>query len=847
MNPLPTTLLTRRALLALGLVVSLLLGSVGVRTAHAEDDEEVHSLVSDRVLTLMGLEPAHTVVLGARLPGRPGDLFHGLGAGALRERAQDILEQNREDFVARSDLDRKASSVALVVALDGGGDGLWDRPFGIDWLTLEDVNLVFAFTKGQRTSDINPTISTLMSDPRGGTFITKDSAEMAVGLAATMYVHETRVTVAVSLSRDVDVKASLMGQVKKLRAKRKAKREAEAVGVTNTTTSHAGLDDPYEDSPEPPATNATSSHAGLDDTDDSEPESVTDAPASTPETKAKPKTDVDLSIAMLVDELDLDAMRALADRMGIEGPFDQLRSNRPFALREVLVALELDARALVSGTNPVKGASLFGSIDLLDGRLEAFGLVSLRRIESKWVPMVAFRLSDIHLQEVAPELEGSLVGELRFPAVAFTYTWGKLSIRSTDLNPAEAAFYDEVAVPFGMEHEKSYTLSFREGMNVTGPLPVAILPEAIMTALGIVSEASTSGAPYIILEGSPGLGLGLDFGGFPRLADMALRATLPPISPEHAPAWLVRGELYIEVTGAPSITLGGALTLDLSGDEVEFFLEGSLARDGAGVSLALVGGIAGGQPWQSPFGIGWLTLNEVILKLAINVNGNLSLGFRADMVVGTRTIDVAALIAINVYSGVPSNFVLEGAAEKLALDDLALLQEAIARSRGRTAKLPIRSLPNVEIRNMYLRFAPKADADLGVEAGLGLAGALWIETSGGTMANVAAIDADVSPDGISLLGAVRGYSLGPITWTDAIVDMALLPGLARLRIEGEVRIAAVTRSLSVNLTPRGMLQDFLDAHGATLANVKDAVANSQPVLVGRRVIRSVRNKLRWGR
>ena len=69
-----------------------------------------------------------------------------LGAGALRDLATDIWAQNREDFVSTSDLERRASSYAVAVALDGvaSARGAGELgPGGVGALALIGLLLVF--------------------------------------------------------------------------------------------------------------------------------------------------------------------------------------------------------------------------------------------------------------------------------------------------------------------------------------------------------------------------------------------------------------------------------------------------------------------------------------------------------------------------------------------------------------------------------------------------------------------------------------------------------------------------------------------------------------------------------
>ena len=396
------------------------------------------------------------------------------------------------------------------------------------------------------------------------------------------------------------------------------------------------------------------------------------------------------------------------------------------------------------------------------------------------------------------------------------------------------------AAPESESETRSSTAATADAASVAGDRSATMTKSTAGTA----ADAADA-PPRVIVEGNPGIPFGLDFAGLPRLSDMSLRIELPELEPENAPAWFVSGKLAIEITGRPSIALVGEITADIDGDRLTFSLSGDLGRSAAGVEFSLSGGLVAEQPWVSPFGIEWLTLNRLMLTLSVKPAG-LGLGFRADVKIGARTVDVAVFVAMS-PAGVPTGFAFEGRTNKLSLDDLATLQVKMAKAAGRAGpRFPLGALPNVEVRDLYVKFAPTAVPSLDIDAGFALAGQVWVETDrSGTMTKVAEVDVSVGEGGITVYGSIPSLVLGPARIVNGIIDLELTLENQSLSLSGKAILFGITRTFSIEVTGSGMVADFIAEHGpavgAKVAAAKETAKKAVQKLRGR--ISSLRGRL----
>ncbi len=404
------------------------------------------------------------------------------------------------------------------------------------------------------------------------------------------------------------------------------------------------------------------------------------------------------------------------------------------------------------------------------------------------------------LTEAIPALSNPVLDNLDFSNVGFVVTNKEARFESSDLGPDTHEFYSKIYA------SDEYTLVLKPGINMIAVIPFDNLqPDdpliTLMDHLGMHSKG-------LMLQGSFGNVFGLlsgEAGGSSSLIkDIYLKAGLPPMQPPGAPKWFVSGELALEVTGAPSVGMLGAITVDINGDILTFFVQGKIARDGAGVAVAIVGGLEAEKPWKAPFGIGFLTLNKTVVKVSVNAYGNIGLGFAGDLVIGEKDIKTAVAVAINAYTGVPTNAIFDGESDEgLELYDIATLQNKMvaAASGGEPPMLPIDALPNIAIKKMGLKFAPKSDPDLGVEAGMAIKGDLWVGmTPGGEMSNIAGVDCAVGVEGIWMKGHLASFKVGPLTWEDALLDIQMIPGESHFVIVGEVDMLGSMKMVDISLS-----------------------------------------------
>ncbi|MBX2991253.1 MAG: hypothetical protein KF749_08795 [Bacteroidetes bacterium] len=320
---------------------------------------------------------------------------------------------------------------------------------------------------------------------------------------------------------------------------------------------------------------------------------------------------------------------------------------------------------------------------------------------------------------------------------------------SVELSDEEFEFY---SAAYGSD---DFMVVIKEGLNLIASIPGENLGSSgplapIMEKLGV--ERGT-----LLLQGSLGR----------RLQDIYLLAVFPSIEPPGAPEWFRSGEMAIELTGQPSIGLVGALTVAIEGDDVTFLLKTKASPSG----LILAGGMASTEGWQSPFGIEWLTLNRVMFLLGVTPAGSVQLGFNADMVIGTKDIDVAVLVAIS-PTGVPTNFMFDGESEAgFGLDDVMDLHAKIAAASGQQG-IPLDAIPPLGLKDAKLKFAPKDSPELGITRGMAIGGMLYLR-SGTSTKEIASALLDISLDGIIARGNIAPFTLGPVKLEQATMDLTL--------------------------------------------------------------------------
>jgi hypothetical protein len=466
-------------------------------------------------------------------------------------------------------------------------------------------------------------------------------------------------------------------------------------------------------------------------------------------------------------------------------------------------------------------------------------MISAIRAGSSNEIIAGFRLDEFGLADALPALEGTLIDEMdvRFPGANVVFASGDLAINADMLSDEALRFYrGSTAQEGGESADRDFDLDLRAGLNLVGSIR---LPEGEITSM-LSSIGLTPGGELPVTGTLPTNFLSGGVSGV--LSDLSLRVALPAMRPAGAPEWFVSGQLALEITGRPSVGLVGEMTVDLEGDVLTFFVAGTVARDGVGVALALTGGLSADEPWVSPFGLNWLAFNEARIKLSMNAAGNLGLGFAGDMVIGDKDIDTAVFVAVNMYTGVPTNFIFEGeSAAGVSLSDLVCLQYRMMTLTAPFApELPIDRLPDVALRNIHVKFAPKDDADLGVERGFIVQGECWARpTPFGQMTFIGRVHLSIDENGIVGSGETAAFDLGPIQMDEANASLELTLGRQELSVSGLARIGSRHVGGTVELTRDGLDGELL---GKALDHARAAVEAAREA--ARRVIAAL-TAVRW--
>jgi len=418
--------------------------------------------------------------------------------------------------------------------------------------------------------------------------------------------------------------------------------------------------------------------------------------------------------------------------------------------------------------------------------------------------ILGLKPDDWSLAKSIPQLAVPPIDGLTLSNVGLVITDQDIRASSAELHEQDYEFYREIY------QADDYELVLKPGINLIGAIPVDRLEPGhpllvIMDALGIekgvVLVQGTLGKSLTLI-GAPGAGAA------DVIKDLYLRAELPPMRPPGSPEWFRSGQLALELTGDPSLRLAGEMTIRIDDDDLLFFVATTVARTG----VSLSGGMRAVQPWVAPFGIEWLTLKQVILKIGITPTGSVALGFAGAAVIGEKDIDVAMALAVS-PAGVPTNFMMSGESEAgIALSDLAKVQAGMAAARDRAAGIagadpaavdpliPLDALPDIQLRSLGLQFAPKPDLELGIERGFKLKGRLWLPTAPGEMRDFAGVDAGVTEDGLWIKGDIGAFQVGPLIWDDAVLDLAATREEQHLIVKGQVQLGMSRQLVDLSIT-----------------------------------------------
>ena len=424
------------------------------------------------------------------------------------------------------------------------------------------------------------------------------------------------------------------------------------------------------------------------------------------------------------------------------------------------------------------------------GESELFGkpstsLFSFAHMDGRPQLTLGFQVPDLDFGDLVPGFDNPITEQLRLSLAALTITRGSGEVSSEDMTPEERDFYRPMAGG-GSSGNGQFNMDFLPGLNLTG-----LMPLDGSGALKDMVDMISPGASDLTLRGNlplPGFGGG-------GIRDLSLRAALPPMAPPGSPAWFVEGEVALQITGRPSVGLAGALTVDVEGDTLTFDIESNVAVVPAGVELSIAGGLAAARPWVGPLGVEWLTLNEIRLALGLNPV-SVRLGFLGDAVIGSQDIRLALGTRLNIYTGVPMGVLALGETEAgLTLSDLLEFHQQVAGDG--VARIPGDRLPDMALRDLGVRVATYTDFDLGVEAGIGLRGAFLIETTrNGSLTEFGRMELSVDRNGVIGSAQISDFSLGPVAFDEALLDLALTLESQHLVIQGG---ATIENTLSADI------------------------------------------------
>jgi hypothetical protein len=415
--------------------------------------------------------------------------------------------------------------------------------------------------------------------------------------------------------------------------------------------------------------------------------------------------------------------------------------------------------------------------------------------------ITGFQMDNWSLADALPELEGTFVSDFEFDTASLVFSKGEGTTSSEDMDPETKSFYGRVYESNGSPGT-SFSVPFYNGLGLIGAAPMENNP--LKSGLDSMGASSDS----LLMTGTvPGAILGLGGGTGGGLSGLSLVAGLPPLDLPNAPDWFISGQLGLQITAQPSVGFVGSITVNIEREVLTFNVSAEVQRVGTTVEFALTGGLASAEPWENPFDIEWLIFNNATVKVAVNALGGITLGFAGDMVIGEKDIDVA--VAVTLTGGVPTNFIFDGTSEEgVSMADLAALQQRMAKEDDPAAPLiPLSTMPNMEVRRIHLKFAPHDDDDLGVTAGFAIVGDLWIpsEANGPADRNFASIDLSAAKTGIIAQGHLGAFTLGPLTWNDAVCDIVLTLQQQNLFISGAVEAGSFFQGdLDVSITKTGL-------------------------------------------
>ncbi|MEO0493699.1 MAG: hypothetical protein AAF081_09805 [Actinomycetota bacterium] len=481
-------------------------------------------------------------------------------------------------------------------------------------------------------------------------------------------------------------------------------------------------------------------------------------------------TEVQMTAA--IDEVSSrDVVTLLADAAAIAAP-----SALPeIVLRDVLVDIRAGAQPTVA----------VGAAAEVAGE-PADVLFSVESPAGEPGVIVGVGLDELALGRAFPALGDSLVGDLAFPATTLVLSDLDGRFERSQLSGPAQRFFDG----------RADDLVLAPGLSVLSQLDLSETPvgdplDALGYDGGVFPLIGT--LPSSLLGGSGGSGDG-------GLADLALAVELPEIAPADAPDWFEGGRLSLVVSGQPSVGLEGEMTVRIDGESLTFVVGAELAKTPLGVELALFGALETERSWERPFGVSWLVVNDLAIELSVAPSGVVGLGFAGDVRIGTKDIDAALAVDLS-PAGVPINLIVSGAsAEGISTNDLLLVQQEMARAAGTPVTIDTSDYPGLDLRDIELRFAPQPSERLGIPAGFVVAGDVYAAIGGAAPTRFAFMDFRLTDDGLDAEGRLSAWELGPLEWSDIVLDLELSRDAQYFVLDGRVSALGLAVDADIDLS-----------------------------------------------
>ena len=452
--------------------------------------------------------------------------------------------------------------------------------------------------------------------------------------------------------------------------------------------------------------------------------------------------------------------------------------------------------------------------------------------------------ASLSLADLVPSTAGTFAGDLTLNDLAVVLSaGGGDAVARADLTPALQAFFDPI---YGTT---DYTVDLGTGVSLLSDIAVPAQLQTLVSALKGVS------VDRLILDGSVGIPWNGDTGGF------SLTASVPRIdAAPGAPDWFryasVAFEIKADTAGTIEASLAGELGVTITESsavtgqptkqtDLTFNVDATLSGGPAGVDFTLAGGLSADQPWEQPFGIQWLTINQLSIAVSFQAStSSAGLQLSGDVDLGTtpnqKQLAVTIGLALNVETGIPTNFTFAASStSNWGLQDLVSLYSLIDPAGGQVlAGIPDLQLRPVDANTpLSVKFALQNSPD--VSAGFALHGSLWVEMQQGQpLEQVGVIGIDVGSEGIFLDGdSSIPILLGPATLDDGTfhLDWAFNPSDFSFLVAGNLHTdffdTRVQAQIPLDIDFNAALQSAL----AQIENVQQAWDDLKPLLASQPV------------